>query len=110
MKYSVLLEITTCLSVNTMAGEIMIVHILKMLVLDALHQVCYKQFDYTLNLWFSLQMKQLVPKEIFVLWEVLMTLKDVLKYAMMVYGEPSVMTSGVEMMVELLVVNWDYHL
>ena len=31
MMYSVLLETVTCLSVDTMAGEIMIVHILKML-------------------------------------------------------------------------------
>ena len=39
-----------------------------------------------------------------------MTLKVVLKYAIMMYGELFVMISGVEMMVELLVVNWDYHL
>ena len=94
-----------------MAGETMTVHILKMLVLDALDQVCYKPYDCTYMMCGSpSQMKLLVPKVIFVLWEVLMTLKDVLKYAIMMYGELFVMTSGVEMMVELLVVNWDYHL
>ena len=40
MKYSVLLETVTCLSVVTMDGETTIVRILKMLVLSAVDQVC----------------------------------------------------------------------
>jgi len=41
MKYSVPVEIVTCLVVVTMAGELQTVYILKMLALSAMEQVCY---------------------------------------------------------------------
>ena len=37
-------------------------------------------------------------------------LKDVLKFAIVRNGELSVITPGVQMMVLLLVVNWDFHM
>ena len=41
---------------------------------------------------------------------VLIVLKDVLKYAIIMNGELSVITHGVQMMALLLVVNWDFHM
>ena len=43
MKFSVLPETVTCLSVVMLAGDIMTVHTLKMLVWPALEQVCYEK-------------------------------------------------------------------
>ena len=45
MKYNVLIETVICLSVVMMAGETTTVDIMKMLVLPALEQVCYKQLS-----------------------------------------------------------------
>ena len=48
-----------------------------------------------------------VLKVKYVWWEVPMKLKDVSKYASMVFGEPSVMIIGMHVMQELFVINWD---
>ena len=48
-----------------------------------------------------------VLKVKYVWWEVPMKLKDVSKYASMVFGEPSVIIHGMYLMQELFVINWD---
>ena len=48
-----------------------------------------------------------VLKVKYVWWEVPMKLKDVSKYASMVFGEPSVIIIGMHVMQELFVINWD---
>ena len=48
-----------------------------------------------------------VLKVKYVWWEVPMKLKDVLKYASMVVGEPSVIIHGMHLMQELFVINWN---
>ena len=48
-----------------------------------------------------------VLKVKYVWWEVPMKLKGVLKYASMVFGEPSVIIHGMYLMQELFVINWD---
>ena len=82
-----------------MAGEIMIAPILKMLVLLALDQVTI--INVNLQTVFHISIKQMRPtvlKVTSVLLEELMTLRAVLKFAMMECGELSVMISGVQMM------------
>ena len=48
-----------------------------------------------------------VLKVKYVWWEVPIKLKDVSKYASMVFGEPSVIIIGMHLMQELFVINWD---
>ena len=48
-----------------------------------------------------------VLKVMYVWWEVLMKLKDVLKYALVVFGEQFVTIHGIHLMQELFVINWD---
>ena len=50
MKYGVLLEIVSYLNVVMMVGEILTVHVSKMLILHAMEEVCYTQVHNLLSI------------------------------------------------------------
>ena len=94
MKYNVLIETVICLSVVMMAGETTTVDIMKMLVLPALEQVCYKQHS-AIELCMCYFIVEICT---FVLLIVLTIMKVVWKCVIIMYGELSVLIPGVEMM------------